>query len=622
MNAPEHLTIERAAIEGAIHIPINLLSPSPTNPRKHFDPARLDELATSIKTHSVLQPILVRPIDGAKAGAPLYEIVAGERRWRGSKLAEQPTVPALVRQLTDFEVLEMQVIENLQRDDLSPLEEAEGYHSLLRKPEGLQGYATAEELAHRIGKSRRYVFNRLKLLELVEDGRKAMQEGKLSSSNALLVARLPQHTQKEAVKLILDGWNGEPLTQRAAAEQLERKFMLRLDKAPFKITDASLVPAAGSCRECPKRTGANPDLFDDIKSADTCTDSACFNKKADQHKADMIAAAEATGTKVIAGAEAKKLMPYSWEDPKGFMRLDEPNNRISDKPLSKLLGKDAPATTLLENPHTHELIKVVVEAEAMAVLRAKGIVKTAKVPTSSASGRADVAKAKAATAWRLAAVQQLGQVIEHEVPDAAAFAAFIWPEIAIAMWRSMGNDACRRIQKLMGWESEGASWSESTRAKEEASIRALTRGALGKFISFMCLVGDIHVAEYQLKKEHPVIDRFADQLGVDVQAIRRELAAGVQAKEAGKRATKKVAKRASTPPISAAAQGAKPAPLTPEKALADAVAKDSHAKAASKAKSSTEPKAGKKADQKDKPAAPAAQIVPEAAWPFPKRATS
>ena len=623
MNAPEHLTIERAAIDGAIYIPINLLSPSPTNPRKHFDPARLDELAISIKTHSVLQPILVRPIANAKAGAPLYEIVAGERRWRGSKLAEQPSIPALVRQLTDFEVLEMQVIENLQRDDLSPLEEAAGYHSLLRKPDGLQGYATAEELAHRIGKSRRYVFNRLKLLDLVKAGREAMQDGKLSPSIALLVARLPEHTQPDAIKLLLAGWGGEPYTQRAAERTLEDRFMLRLDKAPFKITDASLVEKAGSCRECPKRTGANPDLFDDVKSADTCTDSVCFHLKADQHKANIIAAAKAEGTVVITGADAKKVMPDRYGAMKGYLDLDKEDFRIGPKSIGKMLGKDAPQAVLLENPHTHELVKVVPTAEAMAVLKSKGIVKSEKLTSSSAADREKALKAKAATAWRLAAVEQLGGVIEGELPDPAAFAAFMWPEIALAMWRGLGNDDSKRVEKLMQWEALGSPYADSgVRAKEEQRIRDLSHGALGKLIAFMCLTGEIHVSEYNLNREHQVITRFADQLDVDVQVIRRELAAGVKAKEAGKRATKKVAKRASTPPISAAAQGAKPAPLTPEKALVDAVAKDSQAKPASQAKSSPKPKAGKKADQKDKPAVPAVQIVPEAAWPFPKRATS
>jgi len=137
----------------------------------------------------------------------------------------------------------------------------------------------ADELAAKLGKSRSYVFGRLKLLSLVAKARDAAFDGTLSTSIALLVARIPADRQPQALKEILFGYGGEPMTHAAAFVHIKHHYMLELARAPFKITDATLLPAAGSCRECPKRTGANPDLFNDVKSADTCTDPTCFDAK-------------------------------------------------------------------------------------------------------------------------------------------------------------------------------------------------------------------------------------------------------------------------------------------------------------------------------------------------------
>lgn len=151
-------------------LPLTSLVASSTNPRKHFDPARLAELAESIKASGVHQPVLVRPLPAARVPETgrgvTHEIVAGERRYRASQMAGEHTIPAWVRDLTDEQVLEIQLVENLLRDDLTPLEEANGYDRLLRQS-GMDRTA----LAARIGKSVSYVHGRLKLLDLGTDGR-------------------------------------------------------------------------------------------------------------------------------------------------------------------------------------------------------------------------------------------------------------------------------------------------------------------------------------------------------------------------------------------------------------------------------------------------------------------
>src|SRR4051812_46403651 len=129
MNAPATAAEVLPAATSA-EISIASTSASKTNPRKHFHQAELDELAASIRSHGVLQPVLVRPAPSAKDPNVLFEIVAGERRFRAAKAAGLSTIPAIVRSLTDLQVLEIQVIENLQRSNLHPLEEAEGYEAL------------------------------------------------------------------------------------------------------------------------------------------------------------------------------------------------------------------------------------------------------------------------------------------------------------------------------------------------------------------------------------------------------------------------------------------------------------------------------------------------------------
>lgn len=193
---------------------LNRIEPSGTpvqqRRRSHYDAAALKELAANIKAVHVIEPIVVRP----KADAPeeRFELVAGERRWLASGEAGLESIPAIVRTLDDRQVLEIQLIENLHREGLHPLEEAEGYEALMRD----HRYGP-DELVANLGRSRAYIYGRLKLLALEKPARKAFYEGKLSTATALLLARIPvQALQLEALKEITAGYNGEPLSFRQA----------------------------------------------------------------------------------------------------------------------------------------------------------------------------------------------------------------------------------------------------------------------------------------------------------------------------------------------------------------------------------------------------------------------
>ncbi|MFH1157877.1 MAG: ParB/RepB/Spo0J family partition protein [Pseudomonadota bacterium] len=155
-------------------IPIDKLKPGSFQPRRRFDDAALDNLAESIVVHGILQPLLVRPLAGG-----MYEIIAGERRWRAAQKAQIHDLPVIVQELNDNDALEISLIENLQREDLTALEEAEGYQRLMD-----EFRHTQDVLAHHLGKSRSHVANTLRLLKLPERVKQYMQDGALSAGHA------------------------------------------------------------------------------------------------------------------------------------------------------------------------------------------------------------------------------------------------------------------------------------------------------------------------------------------------------------------------------------------------------------------------------------------------------
>jgi len=190
VSAPEAPAAQQAAAGGGSTLPVAFLRPGRFQPRRHFDEAALEELAGSIRHHGLLQPILVRPVAGQ---ADAYEIIAGERRWRAAQRASLHDVPVVIQTLTDSQALEIALVENLQRQDLSALEEAEGYKRLMDE----FGHSHAE-LGELVGKSRSHVANMLRLLALPDSVRTLVQSGELSAGHAraLLTAPDPEALAK------------------------------------------------------------------------------------------------------------------------------------------------------------------------------------------------------------------------------------------------------------------------------------------------------------------------------------------------------------------------------------------------------------------------------------------
>jgi ParB family chromosome partitioning protein len=203
----------RPAGAGLTQIPIGAIHPNPQQPRKNFDPAALAELEQSIQELGVLVPIIVRPL-APKNGEAAYELIAGERRWRASAAARLTTIPAIVREADDRTSLELAVVENLQRQDLDPLEEAMGFQHLVDE----YGF-TQERLSERIGKSRPAIANTLRLLTLSDVIKARLRGGALTAGHARALLALPVNEREGVAERI----EREGLTVRDVERLGERR---------------------------------------------------------------------------------------------------------------------------------------------------------------------------------------------------------------------------------------------------------------------------------------------------------------------------------------------------------------------------------------------------------------
>jgi ParB/RepB/Spo0J family partition protein len=474
-----------------------------TQRRKHFDKAALAELADSIKTVGIVQPIIARPVNGH------FEIVAGERRFIAAKAAGLSEISVNVRAFTDEQVLEIQLIENLQREGLHPLAEAEGYDKL-------QSYGhTAEEIADKIGKSKAYVYSRIKLLALDPASRVAFYDGKISASIALLIARIPvASVQRTVVGEITSGKNrydNAPMSFREARDHIERNYMLRLADAPFPTANADLLPKAGACGPCPKRTGNQAELFADVKSGDVCIDPVCFKLKREAWAKLQIAQAKETGRQVITGAEAKRIAPYGEHSfAQGFTRLDEkcwddPKHRT----YKQILGKEA-QPVLVQLPNGGDMVELVQKNDALKKLKADGVIKPPadRPAQSKPSNKAETAFREAlflaihAKAPKTLSRHVLETVIEHEL--------------------DMMSELPNILTKAWGWDAD------------THNLESLTEPQLNQFLFELCVVEELNTSAYA---QTPKLINLAKSMKIDTKKIRKDIAAA--AKPAKKAKAKK-----------------------------------------------------------------------------------
>lgn len=369
----------------ALDIRHGLLAPSPTNPRKRFDAAALAELADSIAEHGVMQPLAARPnpLHQPGDGRPPFEIVCGERRWRAcGLLIEQGrsypgagTVPALVRDYTDAQVLALQALENVQRQDLHPLEEADHYHLMVTHP---RNPSTVAEVAQLIGKSPSYVQARLNLRRLTSEARQAFLDGLLDFSKALRVSAMPPAQQPGIVQHITT-WGGEPMGVRAAERFIVEQHTLLLRTAPWNLADAELVAEAGACTDCPKRTERQPGLFDTATDGDRCMDGNCWAGKRQAHHDWLVRNAEAEGYQIARGDRAAAIMRHDttvpadgWHDLSARVPAHLGDSTLTVEQVIDRAGIEAEQIVVLDQPSRGRLVHLVSTATLRTALHAMG----------------------------------------------------------------------------------------------------------------------------------------------------------------------------------------------------------------------------------------------------------
>ena len=522
-------------------IPLDRIRESSSNPRRAFDEGKLRELAANIKLHGVLQAILVRPAPDGTDG--MYELVAGARRFRASKLAGKETIPATVRDLTDAECREIQLIENLQRADIHELDEGTGYRLLMElKPD----FYTVETVAAQVAKSPSYVKGRISLTDLIPAAQTAFYEGKLTVAHALELARLRPADQERALMecfpghrntaSILKDRKAEAMTVRQLRDWIDREIHLDLKNAPFEVNDTNLLPAAGACLACPKRTGNNPLLFPEIRNKSLCTDPACYQAKIEALVRIRVAPFVKEGQTPIQISSA----PYWQARSKSPDMLYEGHYRRAEREG--------------ECPHTRAAV-IVDGREAGTVLH---ICADENCKTHRQSSRYEISPQERAQHRKLALAirvqkesrSRILQAVRQKLPSKLGRADF--EMVALDYFRRIGHHNHHRLFQVYGWEEKKTktSWGGSSVDHEklaQVQIRTMSAADLNRFLVTCALVPDLYCPGYSsaeaLSKEANLM-RTAARYKVDATKLTATLTAELATKRRARKAQRCNSKRA------------------------------------------------------------------------------
>jgi ParB family transcriptional regulator, chromosome partitioning protein len=483
VTSPKPQDAERPLIQ---EVSLGAIKPSKANPRRRMDDAALAELAANIATHGVLQPILIRPVAGGD-----YQIVCGERRWRASKIAGKGTIPARIVNLSDAEALEFAVIENLQREDVHELDQANGFKALIQQDPNLY---TVETIAAKVGRSSSFVYQRLKLAELTPSVQKAFYEGKLTAGHGIEIARLQPADQERALRECFPGHNTSnailkekdprPISVRDLRDWIQREVHLSLGNAPFDVNDAGLVPTAGPCSTCPKRSGANPLLFaDSIPRKDVCTDRECFGRKVNALVQIRVKQAEDAGEKPVRVSDS---YPF-------YGRKTQPGVIYRSDYHEAKAATECPTTTaaiMVEGKQAGRKLFVCTNAKCQ----------THAPHSVGMSPQEKAERKKQAEALRIQQEyrRRLLEDILKRVPE--QLARHELDLVALRYFEQLGHDNQHRIFKFYRWELPKTNGSYAGYVDypklASAKLEEMTAAGLGKFLMLCALASDLYCPTY------------------------------------------------------------------------------------------------------------------------------
>lgn len=508
-------------------IPLERIRESGSNPRRVFDDCQLRELAANIQLHGVLQAILVRPSRTGPEGT--YELVAGARRFRASKLAGKNTIPATVRDLTDAEAQEIRLIENLQRSNIHELDEGIGYRLLIDlRPD----FYTVETIAAQVTKSPSYVKGRISLTELIPAAQTAFYDGRLTVAHALEIARLQPRDQERALMecfpghrstgSILKDRKAEALTVRQLREWIEREIHLDLRNAPFDAEDANLLPAAGACSACSKRTGNNPLLFPEIKNKSLCMDPACHQAK-------------------VQAFVQLRVGPLVKEGQEPVQISESPSWQVHTKAANTLYeGQYRRAEREGECQHTQ--VAVLVDGRKAGTVM--HVCTDEKCKTHRQFSHYEISPQERQQRRKLALAvrvqkesrSRILQAVRQKLPRALARADF--EMVALDYFRRLGHDNHHRLFQVYGWEEKKTktSWGGNSVDHEklaQARIRTMTAADINRFMVTCALIADLYCPGYSsaevLSKETNLM-RTAVRYKVDASKIAARVDAELSSK--------------------------------------------------------------------------------------------
>lgn len=325
-------------------VPLDSIMLGKTNPRKNFNGPEWPEFVANIKEHGVIQPGVARPIrDEHKQDSGMVELVIGERRFRASRELKRPDMPLIIRELSDEQAVELQQVENLQREDLTALEEAQGYADWVKRLVTNKTCPTVElaveYICGKINRKRSSVFNRMALLKLAAPVAAALRAGTIDASKAGLLAQIPDpKLQEKCLKEFMGGtWRG-PMSFRQAQEHLAEEYRVSLKDAPFALDADFGRPAGGvflcpsngadklvTCKDCRLRSGNMAKEYPDFaKTPNICTNPPGYKLKVQMHTDATLSRAKSEGRRILPakeyenhGHQFKEKKDTCYDDPKG-----------------------------------------------------------------------------------------------------------------------------------------------------------------------------------------------------------------------------------------------------------------------------------------------------------------
>ena len=381
-------------------LPLDQIRASPLNARSAASTERLADLADSMRTSGLQQPVVVRA--NRHGGDEAWELVFGHRRTMAARTLGWTTIPAIVRDMTDEQVVLAQAVENLQREDLSPMDEARGYRTLLDELK-----LPVDDAAPLVGRSRTQIYARLKLLELGPEAQAAVHQGRLDAEVAQLLARQPKSMQAELLEDLLEGdYDDEPFSYRKAKRMLAQHHA-PLKAATFDLTEATYglpkIPGVTDdvrnlgCAQCPYRSGNQPEAASD-EDAEICLDTACFRAKGAAHAAREKARLAAQGAKV------SKLGHYEARDKVRageLIDLDTKDPAIDKKrTLREVLGNELAGAQIVDGTgYGNDSASLVMTPRALAAALKKAGIDKASSLVTKAEQKAEAPKVKAENEW-------------------------------------------------------------------------------------------------------------------------------------------------------------------------------------------------------------------------------